>query len=353
MLRKALVPSVAVLLSLAGCSDQSSSPSDALSGPNQTAAVPRSLLPGQVETILDLTPVVDIAEGIIVDDQGNIFVSNNRFERDTRVAEILKIAPDNTVSVFATLDSEILDLFKHGVGGLGLNSQGDLYAALPSFHPATHGVWRIRRDGVAQRLAGSRQMLLPNALIFDSSGNLYVTDSDDGAIWRFPPDGPGKLWIRHPVLAPDPNFGIGANGIAFVPPRNLFVANTDFALIARIPIKRNGDAGNPEVVASGFELLTIDGLAADVHGNLHAVLAGAAIFGTAPLVRVNPQTGGITASTTEWGEFDFPTSLAFGRGARDRKSVYVVNSGLFARERGAGAPGVVRARLDVAGFPAR
>jgi sugar lactone lactonase YvrE len=308
---------------------------------------------GTVATAKVLRPLIDMPEGIAIDHRGNIFVGNRRLENALRVAEVLQIRPDGTTWVYATLDPGVVDAFDRGVAGLAIDSTGDVYAALASYKPATHGVWRLRRDEAPERLAGSDQIVLPNALAFDPRGNLYVTDSVGGAVWRFPPGKPGAIWVHHDLLAPDPNFGVGANGIAFMPPNILYVANTDFALIARIPIRSNGDAGEPEVIASGFELLTIDGLAADTHGDLHAVIAGAAIFGTAPLVRVNPVTGAVTASTAEWEKFDFPTSLAFGSGTLGRKNMYVINAGLFPEGRPGAAPGIIRVRIGVPGFPTR
>jgi sugar lactone lactonase YvrE len=304
---------------------------------------------GPVRQVLVMRPLIDIPEGIVIDQQGNIFVSNNRLENDKRVAEILRIARDGTVSVFAILHPGVKDQFGKGVLGLAIDPHGDLYAALTTFNPRTRGVWRISPDGEAKRLPGSGRMVQPNAITFDGDGNTYVTDSADGTIWRFPEGERGRLWIRDALLAPDVEFGIGANGIAFVPPRSLYVANTELALIAHVRIKRNGEPAEPEVVALGDELLLIDGLAADSQGNLHAVIAGASIFGTSPLVKVNPSTGEITSSTNQADQFDFPTSLAFGRGPRNHESVYVVNSGLFPVERGEAAPGVARVRVGVSG----
>ena len=349
----ALFSVVASMLALLACSDQSvGSPADALSGLGvSSAASPHA--PGEVGTILSLTPVIDMPEGIAVDHRGHLFLGNRRLAGEARVAEILEIAPDNTVSVFATLDPSTPNAFDAGLLGLAIDSRGDLYAALASSNPATHGVWRIRRGGGAARLPGSDQMKTPNALAFDAGGNLYVSDSEDGTVWRFPPAGLGRLWIRHALLAPDPSFGVGANGIAFLPPRSLYVANTDQGLIARIPIQDNGEPGEPAVVVASFELLTVDGLAADAHGDLYAAIAGAAIFGTAPLVRVHPETGEVTPSTSDADSFDFPTSLAFGGGPRDHKSVYVVNAGLFPEDRPDAAPGVVRVGVNVPGFPVR
>lgn len=309
----------------------------------------RPLAPGQVETVLELTPGIDLLEGIAIDRRGNLFLGNRRLEGDVRVSEILKISPEGVTTVFVTL-AGAADNFDQGVVGLAVSPQGDLFAAVRTFNPATNGVWRIGKSGTAERLPGSGAMEVPNALAFDARGNLYVTDSSEGTVWRFGRDRSGEVWIRHELLSPQ--FGIGANGIAFSPPRDLFVANTERALVARIPIRPDGKAGDPEVVATGFELLLIDGLAADAHGDLYAAIVGASIFGTAPLVRIDPKTGAITPSTTEFGAFDFPTSLAFGAGRRDRKSVYVVNSGLFPEDPARmPTPGVVRVGVAVPGAP--
>ena len=309
---------------------------------------------GQAETVVPLRPLIDMPEGIAIDHRGNIYVSNRRLENDSRVCEILRIASDGVVTVVATLDPGVDNGFLSGTTGLAVNSRDEVFAGLASANAATNGIWHLRRDGSTRRLPGSEQMVTPNALTFDAQGNLYATDSTEGTVWRFPRSGRrGSLWIRDDLLNGEDEFGaIGANGIAFVPPSSLFVANTNFGWIARIPIEADGTAGQSEVVAIGFELLLIDGLVADVHGGLHAVIAGASIFGTAPLVHVDPRTGVITSSTTTWDKFDFPTSLAFGTGPRDRKSVYVVNAGLFPEDRPEAAPGIVRVNVGVPGFPA-
>jgi sugar lactone lactonase YvrE len=123
-----------------------------------------------------------------------------------------------------------------------------------------------------ERLPGSAGMRTPNALAFDADGDLYVTDSEDGTIWRFPRTGTGALWLRHPLLAHAPGFGVGANGILFRPPGTLFVANTEQGLIVQIPIERSGAPGEPHVVASGPELLTVDSLAIDPQGFICAAI---------------------------------------------------------------------------------
>lgn len=305
--------------------------------------------PGIVERVLELTPEIDMPEGIAIGRDGTIFLGNRRLQGDERVSELLAIEPGGSVSTIATLDPGAPPDFDFGVLGLAVNPRGDLYAAVASGNPPTHGVWRVGREGGRTRLPGSEGMELPDALAFDARGNLYVTDARGGSIWRFPPAGAGNPWLRDALLAPDP--GIGANGIAFVPPRTLYVANSDRALIAEIPIRPDGSPGEPEVVAEGFELLLVDGLAADVQGDLHAVVAGSSIFGTGPLVRIDPETGSITPSTADVDHFDFPTSLAFGTGSGDRRSVYVVNGALFPEDVPGAGPGIARVGVGVAGLP--
>ena len=74
-----------------------------------------------------------------------------------------------------------------------------------------------------------------------------------------------------------------------------------------------------------------------------------AALGTSPLVTVDPETGKIAASNAAASAFDLPTSLAFGRGSLDHKSVFVVNSGLLPDERPEAAPGIIRVGVGVDG----
>ncbi|HET6342656.1 MAG TPA: hypothetical protein VFG78_10800 [Gemmatimonadota bacterium] len=83
------------------------------------------------------------------------------------------------------------------------------------------------------------------------------------------------------------------------------------------------------------------------------MIVGSLFFGTAPLVRVDPETGAITPSTTEVGELDDPTSLAFVAARLDRKSIDVLNADLFSDDQPGTGPGVVRVGVGVPGAPTR
>lgn len=126
-----------------------------------------------------------------------------------------------------------------------------------------------------------------------------MTDSFGGAIWRSRRGEPFSLWVADPLLEPlvDDPFGFplpGANGIAFYPPDNLYVANTERGLIARVRIERNGSAGPVEAATAPFAVPTVDGIAMDVHGQIHAALPGFSLFGASPLVSIDPATGAVT-----------------------------------------------------------
>jgi sugar lactone lactonase YvrE len=346
---KLTLAAAALAAALAACSDDPGSAGEQLLAPAPAAVASTHLAPGRSATILSLTGLRDMPEGIAVNDQGDIFLGNRRLDGDQRIGEILRITPDHHVSVYATLGRSGPG-YNEGLAGLAVDARGDLYAAFISHDPATHGVWRIGRRGGIVRLPGSATMPFPDALAFDARGNLYVSDAGEGSLWRFPPSGRGARWLRHPLLAPR-EIGIGANGVAFVPPATLYVAVTEQNQIVRIRIRPDGRPGATSVAAGGDPLQIVDGIAADVHGDLYAAIVGRTIVGTNPIVRVDPRTGAMTPLARDPDGFDWPTSLAFGRGPLDHKSLYVVSSGLFPEGRSDAAPGVVRLGVGVPGAP--
>jgi sugar lactone lactonase YvrE len=143
------------------------------------ASESHALAPGQARQILTLTPLIDQMEGIAIDHRGHIFVGDSRLENDRRVCDILERAPDGTSRVFVTLNpNECV-----GLAGLAVDARGDLYVAGGAGRIGSIAIWRIRRNGEVELLPGAKGMIFANALAFDSQGNLYATDSVDGAIW--------------------------------------------------------------------------------------------------------------------------------------------------------------------------
>lgn len=304
---------------------------------------------GQMHAVVELDGEAgELPEGIAMDKRGELYVTL------APLGQVVRVGGDGSWAVFATLDDE-LTAGVPGALGLATDPKGRVYAALTSFNPATHGVYRIDRDGVATRLAGSDQIVFPNGLAFDRRGNLYVTDSALGAVWRITGAGAAEPWVQDEVLEGTGAFGlgipIGANGIA-VDRGSVFVTNSEKGLVVRIPVEGNGTAGVPEVIAGDPtavgtpELFGLDGLELDVHGRLYAPLNI-----QNRVVRIDPATGDVTELAAEG--LDFPAALTFGTTGGLQKTVFIAN---FALVDVPGAvdppgPGIVSLEVGVPGRP--
>jgi sugar lactone lactonase YvrE len=277
----------------------------------------------------------ELPEGIAVDKRGNLYVSLGP------LGQIWQISPDGSESLLADF-AELASL------GLAVDGPGNVYVAHCSFNPDTHGVYLVANGSSAQRLPGTEAIGFPNGLAFDKRGNLYVTDSSLGAIWRIPRRGSAELWLQHVLLeglGEIPEYPpIGANGIAYRR-GNLYVANTEKGLLVRIPILKGGCAGDPVIIAEGPELYGLDGIALDVHGNIYA-----ALIVQSRLVRIDPVGGGVVELATAGDGLDEPASLAFGTGKGDRRSLFVTNYALMPPEAGFG-PAVLKMEVGVPGLP--
>jgi sugar lactone lactonase YvrE len=290
----------------------------------------------RVVPVISLSPP-QLPESIAIDSRGTMYLSL------FPLGEILKIAPDGTQSVFATFPSGSMSL------GVRLDSAGNLYVAV-----AGSGVWRVpARGGTPVEIAPVPG--LPNGLVFDRQGNLYVSDSLGGAIYRIARDGSVALWSDSPLLAgttgPGPcgtahpsGLPLGANGLAFDSHGDLLVANTTLGTIVRIPVNRDGSAGTAGVfVGPDCRLWGADGVAMDVRGNLY-VAANA----ENDIVRVSPQGDlHVLASAAAGDPLSNPSDIAFGTGRGDRKQIFITNFALFT---GTGA-GVVKTGAGVPGRP--
>lgn len=304
---------------------------------------PHHLAVGEIRHIIAFDPGQS-PEGIVLDQRGNIFVSNRHHNGvEWWKNEIVRIGKDGVPEPVADLGPST----PAGSGLLGLITDrlGNVFAAFSTYDPATNGVYRISRRGwTVERLPGSENIVRPNGLVFDMLGNLYVTDSDDGAVWRYRRGGVFELWIQHPLLEPVVIPGLppdlpGANGITYRPFRGFYVANTTQGTIIHIPVRRHGMPGDPVVAVGGVPFP--DGVVMDLKGNIYFVNPAAHTAGIPALWKADPRTGDFAPVTIGIDSFDGPTSLAFGRGRHSHKSVFVVNSNLFFDPVGAG-PGIVQ-----------
>lgn len=299
----------------------------------------------------------EIPEGVAVDQVGNVYVSF--WTGPASSGKILKFTPTGQRSVFAELSA--------GVAGLAVDAYGNLLAA-------SHGVYRIDRDGKAVLLPGTENILAANALAFDQRRNLYITESFSldppltpypgcnpeipafgrGGIWRLPPGECAELWVRDDLLtglcpsAALP-FPYGANGIAY---REgvLYVVNSDRATIVRVPVLADGAPGPVTVVTSMPNPQPAaslpsggDGIAIGVQGNLYVTMP----FLNA-VVRISPDGKSWETLGTASDKLDFPVSLAFGLSETARTQLFVTS---MATVPGGAGPSLVKLETGSSGAP--
>lgn len=313
---------------------------------------------GTVTPILSLDPG-NSPEGIAIDWCGNMYVSNTRgANRSTN--EILKFTKNGDWEIYARLPGG-----GHATG-LTTDWRGNVYSAFATDHQNTNGVYIIKRNRHPKRLKGSEHILAPNSLVFDWRGNLYVTDSEGGAIWKYGKNRKFEKWLDDPLLkggiVPNgPPFPLpGANGIAFYPPNKLYVANTAYSNVSCIKINyKKNKASISKVGEHGFLLMNIDGIAVDIHENVYAVMPTSTLSnmpkggpppGVPPLAKLNPKTGEVTPIIMDITHFDTPTSLAFGRGWGNWGSIYIANANLQYGQPPNAGPGVVKVKVGVFGL---
>jgi sugar lactone lactonase YvrE len=174
-----------------------------------------------------------------------------------------------------------------------------------------------------------------NALTFDKLGNVYVSDSFAGVIWKTGPNGGTPTpWSAGPLLGPGPGGDLtltppfGANGVEFNNAGTvMFVANTAFHQIIKIPVNADGTAGTAAIFITGIN--APDGIAVDKHDNLWVCA------NQEDDIIVLDKTGKVIAKLGDFNGISergvvrgllFPASLAFGL---DGKTLYVSNLTLF------------------------
>jgi hypothetical protein len=257
-----------------------------------------------IEVVVDYDPAAgEQPEGVAVDKRGDVFLGLGP------LGEIRKIGRDGSESTLATIPLPP-DAFP-GVLGLAIDAPGNVYAAVSAGDAGTTGVYRIARDGSFSRLPGTGAIGFPNGVTLDKRGNLYVTDTTAGAVWRIPArGGAAEPWFQSPLLEGDGSAGfgfpIGANGVAYRH-NALIVANSEGARLVHIPIEPDGSPGVATVLAEDDALYGADGIAADVHGNVWV-----AVIVQSRIVRVAP-SGDIETIATAADGLDFPSQVTFGK----------------------------------------
>ncbi len=116
---------------------------------------------------------------------------------------------------------------------------------------ADTGVWRLRDGSAPVQIAQLPTNSFPNDMALDGqTGDLYITDSLLGVVWKVPTRGGGpSVWATGPALQRSSFFG--ANGIA-VHDHAVWVSNSDQGTIVKIPIRADGSAGTIQPMVTGL-----------------------------------------------------------------------------------------------------
>ncbi len=189
--------------------------------------------------------------------------------------------------------------------GVITDGAGNVYyavaaAAAPPNNPAP-GIYKLPAGGGGTATAFSLgsaatpPMSFPNGLDFQGT-DLFVADSE-GVIYKIDAGGVASVWSQDPLLAPGMAacggmvpLPIGANGIVH-DANNVYVTNTNYGRLIKIPINANGSAGAAALIKEDCAALVgADGLVIDPNDGTFLV----ALNVQNKIVRISPDGSSIT-----------------------------------------------------------
>ena len=272
-----------------------------------------------------VAPYGVFAEGLAAGPDGGLYASVTTWGDEVDTGQIVKVDPTSGAK---TPFGESIDLGLGLLTGVAFDA-GHLYVAEAfSDNP---GVYRVEATGPPTQVLALPAESFPNGIAFHD-GDLYVTDSSFGAIWRSDPSvftTPAEPWLSDPLLAPGTHMGdhgIGVNGIAFRGSQ-LYASVSDAGRIVRVAVRQDGSAGPLRVVLERGTLQTADGIAFDPAGDLWIVTNGPNRGRVLVLAH-----GELTAIGGQPAWLDYPAMPVFGPSG----SLFVENGSFML-----GAPSIV------------
>jgi len=253
---------------------------------------------------------------------------------------LARITADGGTESFATLGNAANTYTL----GITTDAAGDVYvgvgAAAAGPKPAP-GVYKIAKTGGAGAVfsagaSATPPMNFPNGLDFIGA-DLFVSDSE-GVVYKIGPSGAAAAWSQNALYTPDQTacagvvpLAVGINGIVH-DANNVYVVNTNFGRLIRVPINANGSAGAPVVVKEDCSLAGADGLVRDKDGTFLV-----AVNAQNKIVRVTP--AGAVSVLASGAPLDTPASLYIEENPGQRRLI-ITSAGFFSPADG-GAPGVL------------
>ena len=248
-------------------------------------------------------------EPIAIGPDGRIYVGTNQLGHGDADApsKVFAYSPQGELLAEYVIEGQALNQ-DHGIQGLLFDHDGLLYALDRSADPRV--VVIDPRTGKQRRyatffdvppcsggsVANCSQTVLdgpsgPDYATFASDGTMYVTDIDQGLIWRVPKGGgDAEIWLADPRL----ESVYGPNGIQFMADnRTLLFVNTASnpnagnpltGRLYTVPVQDDGTPGPLTEVWESMPVDAPDGLAIARSGNVYVALAG-----TSQIVMLSPQ----------------------------------------------------------------
>jgi hypothetical protein len=135
--------------------------------------------------------------------------------------------------------------------GLARAWDGTLYVGFAAGSDELTGIWKVSPGGVPHRIGVLPATSFPNGMALNQlTGDLFVSDSALGRIWRVPTrGGTPSVWLSDPALNRDGL--LGANGLK-LHKGAVWATNTDSGTLLRIPFTPRGTAGPVETKATGM-----------------------------------------------------------------------------------------------------
>jgi hypothetical protein len=214
---------------------------------------------------------------------------------------IFRVSPAGASRVFGKVEGSLL--------GLAFDTDGTLVAV------GGTSVYRFGKDGTSSlvmNIAGAQSL---NGVALWGRGRFLVADDSAATVWEVDVNaGTAKAWLTGSLLTPPPDgLPIGPNGIKFFRGA-VYISITGAGTLLRVPIKWNGSAGAPEVIASSFQ---VDDFAFGADGSIFAATQNGEI------IHLHPNGSRTTIATGTFGD----AAVAFGHTLFDFRDIYVVNNG--------------------------